>query len=135
MPANPLKSLYEMRRRRTRGSAPAGGRPLPAILRRAGMVGAGAIVDPACSPPAATTTTTRRAVGRGLDPRDQPPGWEGYQADAWSKEFTKSPGSGQRHQQGSPAEMFAKVKASPASSTSTLTTRRGGSTSMCSRET
>jgi spermidine/putrescine-binding protein len=117
MPANPLRGLYEMRRRELalQSLLEEGGMSRREVLRRGAMVGAGALAGPGLL----------AACGDDDDGGDGGGGggssdelnlltWDGYHSESWLQEFQKKTGIKVNATAiGSPAEMFAKVKASP----------------------
>jgi spermidine/putrescine-binding protein len=114
MPANPLKSLYEMRRaeRALEALEAEGGLSRRDVLRRGAMVGAGAVVGPGLL--AACGGDDDDGGGGGSSDELNILTWEGYHQEPWIKEFTKKTGIKiNATNVGSPAEMFSKVKASP----------------------
>ena len=116
MPANPLKGLYEMRRRELAAqSLLEEGLSRREVLRRGAVAGAGVMVGPTLLAACGDDDDDKGSGGGGGSSDEiNLLSWEGYQADAWLKEFTKKSGIKVNVTNvGSPAEMFAKVKASP----------------------
>jgi spermidine/putrescine-binding protein len=118
MPANPLRGLYEMRRRELAAQRllEEGRLSRREILQRGALASAGAIAGPGLLAACGDDDDNGGGGGGGGGSSDEINvlSWEGYQAPAWVKEFTDKTGIKVNITNvGSPAEMFAKVKASP----------------------
>ena len=118
MPANPLKSLYAMRRRELAAqSLLEEGLSRREVLRRGAMAGAGVVVGPGLLAACGDDDdggSGGGGGGGGSSDEINILSWEGYHAPAWIKEFTDKTGIKVNVTNvGSPAEMFSKVKASP----------------------
>jgi spermidine/putrescine transport system substrate-binding protein len=118
VPANPLKTLYEMRRAERALEAIEAERGLSRrdILRRGAFVGAGAVVGPGLLAACGGDDDDGGGGGGGGGSSDELNilTWEGYHQEPWLQEFTKDTGiKVNATNVGSPAEMFSKVKANP----------------------
>jgi spermidine/putrescine-binding protein len=116
MPANPLKSLYEMRRaeRAIEALDADGGLSRREVLRRGALAGAGAVIGPGLLAACGDDDDDGGGGGGGSSDELNLLTWEGYHQEPWLKEFTNKTGiKVNATNVGSPAEMFSKVKASP----------------------
>jgi spermidine/putrescine-binding protein len=118
MPANPLRSLYEMKRREALARKLLEGEPglsRRQMLQRGAILGAGAIAGPgllaACG---GDDDDGGGGSGGGSSDELNVLTWEGYHQRPWVQEFSKKTGiKVNTTNVGSPAEMFSKVKANP----------------------
>ena len=96
MPANPLRSLYAMRRRELAAqSLLEDGLSRREVLRRGAMAGAGVVVGPTLLAACGDDDDNGGGGGGGGGGSSDEINllsWEGYQADAWLWEFTKKTG-------------------------------------------
>jgi spermidine/putrescine-binding protein len=118
MPANPLRSLYEMRRKELAAkSLLEEGLSRRQVLRRGAVAGAGVLVGPGLLAACGDDDDGGGGGGGGGGGSSDEINiltWEGYHQEPWLQEFTKETGiKVNATSVGSPAEMFAKVKASP----------------------
>jgi spermidine/putrescine-binding protein len=118
MPANPLRGLYELRRRELEAErAGDDGLSRRQILQRGAVLGAGAVVGPAVLSACGNSdsgSSTSAGGGGGTSDELNILTWEGYHQEPWLADYKGQSGvTVNVTNVGSPAEMFAKVKANP----------------------
>jgi spermidine/putrescine-binding protein len=114
MPPNPLRGLYEMRRRdlAMQSLLEEGGISRREVLRRGAVIGAGALAGPGLL--AACGDDDDGGGGGRSSEEITLLTWDGYHAETWLQDFEKKTGiKVNATNVGSPAEMFSKVRASP----------------------
>src|SRR5688500_3079469 len=119
MPANPLRGLYELRRRELY-AAKYGDDALSRrqVLQRGAVLGAGAVVGPgllaACGDDDESGSSGSISDQGGTSDELNILSWEGYHQEPWLADYKEQTGvTVNVTNVGSPAEMFSKVKASP----------------------